>query len=113
MLLLEHRGRKSGKVFVAPLLYIIDGPNVVVAASQGGVPKDPQWYRSLRADPVVHIEIGANRRAVQAVTAGPGERARLWPRLLAAYADFDTYQSRTDGEIPVVILRPRPWLNPD
>jgi F420H(2)-dependent quinone reductase len=106
-LLLEHRGRKSGKLFVVPLLYLLDGPNVVVVASQGGRPENPQWYRNLVGDPDVHIEIGAERRAVRAVTAGPAERARLWPRLVDLYADFDTYQSWSDREIPVVILQPR------
>ena len=106
-LLLEHRGRKSGKLFVAPLLYMHDGPNVIVVASQGGRPGNPQWYRNLVADPDAHIEIGAERRAVHAVVAGPQERAQLWPRLVEAYADFDTYQSWTDREIPVVILQPR------
>ena len=35
-LLLEHRGRKSGKQFTSPVLYITDGPNVIVVASAGG-----------------------------------------------------------------------------
>ena len=48
-LLLEHRGRKSGKVFVTPLLYMFDGADVVIVASQGGRPEDPQWYRNLVA----------------------------------------------------------------
>ncbi len=106
-LLLEHRGRKSGTIFTVPLLYLLDGPNVIVVASQGGLPQHPQWYRNLVADPDTHIEIGAQRRAVRAVVAGPAERAQLWPRLVELYADFDTYQSWTDREIPVVILQPR------
>ena len=76
-------------------------------ASQGGHPENPQWYRNLVANPDTHIEIGAERRAVHAVTAGPDERARLWPRPVATYADFDTYQSWTEREIPVVMLHPR------
>ncbi len=47
------------------------------------------------------------RRAVRAVVAGPEERARLWPKMVEAYADFDAYQSWTDREIPVIILKPR------
>jgi deazaflavin-dependent oxidoreductase (nitroreductase family) len=106
-LLLEHCGRKSGKQFVTPLLYITDGADVIVVASQGGRPEDPQWYRNLVAHPDTHVEIGPDRRPVHAVTAGPEERARLWPRLVDVYADFDSYQSWTDREIPVVILQPR------
>lgn len=46
-LLLEHRGRKSGKLFVSPVLYITDGPNVIVVASAAGRREHPQWYRNL------------------------------------------------------------------
>lgn len=106
-LLLEHRGRKSGKVFVSPLLYMEDGADVIVVASQGGRPQNPQWYWNLVADPDVHIEIGAQRRAVRAHTATAEERARLWPRLVELYADFADYQSWTEREIPVVVLSPR------
>jgi F420H(2)-dependent quinone reductase len=58
------------------------------------------------ADPYTHIEIGADRRPVTAVQAEPDERARLWPRLVEAYADFNSYQSRTTRELPVMVLQP-------
>ena len=106
-LLLEHRGRKSGKVFASPLVYITDGDDVVVVASMGGRDENPQWYHNLVADPDVHIERGRDRRAVRAVVAGPEEKARLWPKLVEAYADFDAYKSWTDRDIPVIILKPR------
>jgi len=85
-LLLDHRGRKSGTVFVTPLLY-------------------PQWYRNLVANPDAYA--GSDRPAVHAVIAGPDERARLWPKLVELYADFDNYQNWTGREIPVVVLQPR------
>lgn len=44
---------------------------------------------------------------MRAVTADAEQRSRLWPRLAELYADFDTYQSWTEREIPVVMLRPR------
>lgn len=75
--------------------------------AQGGLPTDPQWYRNLVATPDTHIQIGADRTPVRAVTAGPAGRARLWPALVEAYADFGVYQSRTDRQLPVVILQPR------
>ena len=106
-LLLEHRGRKSGKTYVSPLVYMTDGDDVIVVASMGGRDENPQWFGNLKANPDVHIELGPERRAVRAVVAGPEERARLWPKLVEAYADFDAYQSWTDREIPVFILQPR------
>ncbi|MEU6559576.1 nitroreductase family deazaflavin-dependent oxidoreductase [Nocardia nova] len=106
-LLLEHRGRRSGAPYTTPLLYIADGADVVIVASQGGLAKHPQWYHNLVAGPDVHVQIGRERRAVHAATADAAQRARLWPRLVEAYADFDTYQAWTEREIPVVVLRPR------
>jgi F420H(2)-dependent quinone reductase len=106
-MLLEHRGRKSGRVFVTPLLYLRDGDDVVVVASQGGRADNPQWYRNLMAGPDTYLEIGSEKRAVHAVTADAEQRKRLWPKLVELYADFDNYQSWTDREIPVVILQPR------
>ncbi|MGE2726990.1 nitroreductase family deazaflavin-dependent oxidoreductase [Mycolicibacterium pulveris] len=106
-LLLEHIGRKTGRRLVSPLVFIRDGDDVIVVASQGGRDTDPQWYRNLVANPDAHIEIGSDRRPVRAVTATPEQRARLWPKLVEAYADFDTYQAWADREIPVIILQPR------
>jgi F420H(2)-dependent quinone reductase len=104
-LLLEHRGRRSGKRFTSPVLYITDGPDVIIVASAAGRDEHPQWYRNLLAHP--DIDIGADRRAVTAVQADTDERARLWPQLTAAYADFDSYQSWTTRELPVMVLQPR------
>lgn len=107
-LLLDHVGRKSGTQFTTPLLYLADGPDLVVVGSQGGLPKDPQWVANLRAHPetTVHVR-GERARPVRARVADAGERAALWPRLVALYADFATYQATTDREIPVVVLSPR------
>lgn len=102
-----HRGRRSGTVSTTPLLYIEDGADVVVVASQGGLPKHPQWYRNLCANPDARVQIRRRCSAVTAETAGPEQCARLWPLLVDAYADFDTYQSWTEREIPVVVLRRR------
>ncbi|MFG1774444.1 nitroreductase family deazaflavin-dependent oxidoreductase [Nocardia salmonicida] len=103
-LLLEHRGRKSGKIFTAPLLYLVDGQDLVIVGSQGGLAKHPQWYLNLLADPNAHVRIRAEHYPVLARVADAEQRQRLWPRLTELYADFDAYQSWTEREIPVVIL---------
>ncbi|MFC9877551.1 nitroreductase family deazaflavin-dependent oxidoreductase [Nocardia salmonicida] len=103
-LLLEHRGRKSGKIFAAPLLYLVDGQDLVIVGSQGGLANHPQWYLNLLADPNAHVRIRAEHYPVLARVADAEQRQRLWPRLTELYADFDAYQSWTEREIPVVIL---------
>jgi F420H(2)-dependent quinone reductase len=108
VLLLDHLGRRSGRRFTTPLLYLDDDPNLVIVGSQGGLPKDPQWLHNLVANPDVEVDVPREgRRAVRARIADAPERAALWPRLVDLYADFDKYQSWTDREIKVVVLEPR------
>ncbi|WP_243059611.1 nitroreductase family deazaflavin-dependent oxidoreductase [Nocardioides sp. SR21] len=107
-LLLDHVGRKSGTTFTTPLLYLEDGRDLVIVASQGGLPKNPQWYPNLLANPDTTVRIKKEGvRRVRARTADPEEKAALWPRLVELYADFESYASWTDREIPVVVLEPR------
>jgi deazaflavin-dependent oxidoreductase (nitroreductase family) len=106
--LLTTRGRKSGRLRTTPLLYLPDGEAVVVVASQGGLPTNPLWYRNIEADPHVVVQVRGDVRQMRARTADGTERARLWPRLVEHYSDFDAYQSWTERPIPVVICEPRP-----
>ncbi|WP_341256857.1 nitroreductase family deazaflavin-dependent oxidoreductase [Gordonia malaquae] len=104
--LLTSTGRKSGEARTVPLLYLTDGDDIVVVASQGGLPKNPAWFYNVRADPSVQIQIGSDSAAYTARIADDAERAELWPRLVELYADFDTYAAWTDRVIPVVICSP-------
>ena len=107
-LLLEHAGRKSGTRYTTPLLYLEDGRDLVVVASQGGLPRNPQWFANLVANPDTSVHLRKERaRPVRARVAESGERAALWPRLVDLYADFAKYEAWTDREIPVVVLEPR------
>lgn len=104
--LLEHTGRKSGRIRTTPLLHLPDGERVIVVASQGGLPAHPQWYLNVRANPEVRVQVRGEVRRMCARTASDEERAELWPRLVDLYPDFDSYQSWTDRTIPVVICEP-------
>lgn len=106
-LMLDHVGRTSGAAYTTPLLFLVDGADLVVVASQGGMAKNPQWYINLIAHPDTQVQIKRDVRRVRARVAELAERAALWPRLVDLYADYDTYQAITEREIPVVILEPR------
>ena len=104
--LLTTTGRRSGEPRTVPLLHLPRGRQVILVASQGGLPKDPQWYRNLVADPHVTVQVGRRTRPMLARTATPAERAELWPWLVDRYADFADYQRNTSRVIPVVICEP-------
>ncbi|PQP26495.1 nitroreductase family deazaflavin-dependent oxidoreductase [Rhodococcus opacus] len=105
--LLTTTGRKSGEPRISPLLFLEDGDRIILVASQGGLPKHPMWYLNLRANPEVTVQVKSRARPMSAHVADPEERARLWPRLVAMYPDFDNYQAWTDRTIPVVVCTPR------
>ncbi|MCE4264016.1 nitroreductase family deazaflavin-dependent oxidoreductase [Rhodococcus globerulus] len=104
--LLTTTGRKSGEERISPLLFLEDDDNVILVASQGGLPKNPMWYLNVKADPVVTVQIKSRVQSMKARVATDEERARLWPKLVAMYADFDNYQAWTDRVIPVVVCEP-------
>ena len=113
ILLLTTTGRKSGEPRVTPLLYVDDGPRLVVVASNGGTERVPAWWHNLQADPNAHVQCGREHRDVVAREATPPEVEALWPKLTAAYEFFDEYQSRTKRTIPVVLLEPaKPEMPP-
>jgi F420H(2)-dependent quinone reductase len=106
MLLLTTTGRSSGHAHTVPLLYLQEDDTVVVIASWGGRDHHPDWYLNLLADPSARINVRGDKRSVVARTADPTERAAWWPRITAAYDGYTEYQSKTEREIPVVLLDP-------
>jgi len=108
MLLLDHKGAKSGAERTFPLLYFRDGEDLVIVASKGGYPKHPAWYHNLKANPDTTVQVGSHHVAVHARPANPQERERLWPLAVKSYHGYADYAVRSKGrEIPLVILEPR------
>jgi deazaflavin-dependent oxidoreductase (nitroreductase family) len=106
-LLLTTKGRRSGEPRTQPLIYGRHGDDYLIVASRGGAPKHPQWYLNLDADPEVEIQVKGAKIPVYARTASPEEKAELWPIMTKEWPDYDEYQTKTDRDIPVVVLEPR------
>ena len=103
-LLLTTIGRRSGERRVHPLIYQPHGEDFIVVASKGGYPEHPSWYRNLVANPEVDVQVLGDRFRARARTASGGERPELWELMSAAWPAYNSYQERTDREIPVVVL---------
>jgi len=105
VVMLETIGRKSGKarttVLTSPLQ---EEGRVIVVASWGGDDRHPQWYLNLRENPEVQLTMDGKTRPMKAHTASSEERAELWPKVVAVYKGYGQYQTKTDREIPLVIL---------
>ena len=107
VLLLTTTGRKSGKKRTTPLLYVEDAGAYFVVASSAGSPKHPAWYLNLVAHPETELQIRNRKLSTSAETSATDEKERLWVRFQKMYPDYDTYQKRTERDIPVVKLTPR------
>ena len=108
MILVHHRGAKTGTERVTPLVYQADGDSYVVFGSKGGAPTHPHWYLNLVAHPETEVEVGAETVPVTARVAEGDERERLWERqkeLMPGFADYEA--TAGDRQIPVVVLTPR------
>ena len=105
-LLLTTRGRKSGKLRRTALIYGRDGKDYLIVASNGGSPTHPSWYLNLSDNPVVEIQVGADRFSARARTANDEEKPRLWKLMRDIYPPYDAYQAKTERGIPLVILEP-------
>ena len=106
LLLLHTTGARSGEERINPMMYLADGDRLVVFASKGGAPTNPDWYHNLVANPDLEIEVGTERRKVRARVAEGEEHDQLYAEQSKRYPQFAKYQEGTDRTIPVVILEP-------
>ncbi len=107
MVLVHHKGAKSGTPRVSPLVYRKLPNGYAVFASKGGAPENPAWFHNLVANPDTEIEVGDDVVPVRARVADPDEREQIWDQQKQDMPAFAEYEKATDRVIPVVILEPR------
>jgi deazaflavin-dependent oxidoreductase (nitroreductase family) len=107
VVLLETTGRKSGKqrrtMLTSP---VHDDDKVVLVASYGGDDRHPTWFLNARANPDVVVTMEGKTRKMRAHVASSEEKAELWPRVTGQYKGYAGYQTRTDRDIPLLVLEP-------
>lgn len=107
VIIVTHRGRKTGAVRKTPLMRVVDGNSYILVASQGGAPKHPLWYHNLKADPEVEIRDETEVYAMRVLeVVDPVERERLWIVAVAAFPPYQEYQGKTDRLIPIFAAEP-------
>lgn len=104
LLLLHTTGAKSGAERVTPLMYLPDDDRLIVFASKGGAPTDPDWYYNVVASPGVSVEVGDETFDARATVADDAERDSLFAEQARRYPQFQGYQDGIERTIPVVIL---------
>ena len=107
LLLLHHKGARSGADRVSPLAYLEDNGRYAIFASKGGAPEHPNWYHNVLAHPDTRIEIGGETIEVVASEAHGEERDRIYNAQAARVPQFGDYEKNTTRKIPVVLLTPK------
>ena len=106
MILIHHVGARTGTERVNPLVYLPDGDDMVIAATKGGAPTNPDWYHNLKAHPRDHRR-GRDRHLPGRGDRGDGpERDDLWRRLVELRPGFAEYVTKTDARLPDVPPHP-------
>ena len=105
LILLNTIGAKSGQPRTNPLAYVRDSERIVVIASKGGAPSNPDWYYNVLAHPLVTVELGNEKFQARAtaVTEGP-ERDRLYAKMVERNPGFADYERNTTRKIPAIAL---------
>lgn len=106
VLLIHHKGARSGTPRVNPVMYFKDEKRFYVFASKGGADTNPDWYHNLRAHPDAQIEVGDETIKVRAEEIKGSERDRLYAEQSTLYPQFGEYQSKTKRVIPVIAFTP-------
>jgi deazaflavin-dependent oxidoreductase (nitroreductase family) len=113
MVLVHHRGRRSGAEYVSPVMYLADETDpdtVYVFASKAGAPTHPEWYRNLIAAGGGRVETGDDEYDVGVTELTGADRDRIFSEQARRYPGFAEYAQKTAGirTIPVLALRRRP-----
>lgn len=106
LLLLHHRGAKSGQERITPVVYLADDGRYVIFASKAGAPTNPDWYHNLKANPEITIEVGTETIRARADEVTGEERDRLFETNAKRNPNFAEYEEKTDRVIPVIALTP-------
>jgi deazaflavin-dependent oxidoreductase (nitroreductase family) len=104
--LIKYRGRKTGKVFITPLIYGDIGGEVVVVASKGGADTHPAWYLNITG--VQQVEFQIATQAFRGTWREPKgeEREKIWKFMVDVFPSYANYQKSTARQIPLVMMKP-------
>lgn len=108
LVLLHHRGARTGTARVSPVRGFPTDDGWLIVASKAGAPEHPAWYHNLLAHPEARVEApGEGEVDVTASELPSAERDEAWSRIVADAPGFADYEQRTTRVIPVLRLRRR------
>jgi len=108
--LVHHRGRRSGREYVNPVMYLQsedDSTVMYIFATKSGAPTNPAWYGNLMHARSADVEVGTETFPVSVSELTGAERDRVYAEQARRYPGFGEYAEKTEGirTIPVLRLR--------
>jgi len=106
VMVLTTTGSKTGKRRSVPVMYFEHDGSRFVVASYGGSPEHPAWFKNMRRNPDVTVEVPGRKYSARAEVIAGEERARVWQQVTGEMSRFSDYEHKTQGkrEIPIVKL---------
>ena len=90
--LLTTVGHRTGESRTVPLLFLADGTDFVVIASNFGQHHHPAWSANLLANPSATVNLGGRSFPVRAALVDGAERERLISALRVLWPAYATYE---------------------
>jgi deazaflavin-dependent oxidoreductase (nitroreductase family) len=106
VMVLETRGRRSGRTRRTPVQYQPHQSGFVVVASNAGRGNPPAWSLNLAAGPFGRAFADRRWAAVEARVTLDDERERLWEALSDGNPWLARAAARAGHDLPVIVLRP-------
>ena len=106
LLMLTTVGQSTGEPRTTPVLYLRDGADWIVVASNGGADSEPAWWLNLQAGSPGEVAVNGTTTPVTGTEIEDPERKQVYQRLLSEVFDYDTYQAKVGRRLAVVRLSP-------
>ena len=108
LVLLHHRGRRSGKPYITPLAYMTYHDDYLLLGSSAGAPTEPQWVKNIENATELTVEIGTlTTTMTPAVLRDGPQRDQLYAAARDHWPFVPGYEQQTSRPFPVIRLTPR------
>jgi deazaflavin-dependent oxidoreductase (nitroreductase family) len=106
-LTITTRGARTGRMYQTPLLYLQEGENYILIATNFGQRENPGWYYNILAHPEIEVAIDGKTSKYFGTEVTGADWRVYWEMAVAHYPGYSKYQHQAaDRRIPIIILTP-------
>jgi len=105
VLMLTVPGRRSGQPRSSCMRYLSTDQGLMVWGTASGAPRDPDWFRNLRAADLAEVQVGRDTFQVRPRELLGAERDTAWrDTVLVRAPEVSRYAAKAGRTIPVAVL---------